>query len=78
LRYIGGTKELWTKKYARLVGYIDSDWGGCINERKDTSGYVFLLGSKDISWSSKKQETMVLFVAEAEYIVVTSIACEAL
>ena len=61
----------------KLTGYTDSDWAGSIDDRKSTSGYVFQLGSKSISWSSKKQATVALSSSEAEYISATSSACEA-
>ena len=31
----------------RLVGYSDADWGGDLDQRRSTSGYVFLLNMKD-------------------------------
>ena len=37
-----------------LFGYTDSDYAGNLEDRKSTSGYVFMLGSGVISWSSKK------------------------
>jgi hypothetical protein len=61
-----------------LVGYTDSDWDGCIDDRKSTSGYVFILGSGAVSWSSKKQPTVSLSSTEAEYIATTSTTCEAI
>lgn len=60
-----------------LAGFTDSDWAGSIDDRKSTSGYVFCIGSKIISWSSKKQKTIALSSAEAEYIAATDAACEA-
>ena len=39
-----------------------------MNDRKSTSGYVFLLAGGAISWSSKKQSSVVLSSTEAEYI----------
>jgi len=82
LRYIKGTKGYGilyeTEKASRLIGHTDSDWAGCIDDRRSTSGYVFQLGSKVISWSSKKQATVALSSAEAEYIAATSVACEAI
>jgi len=51
-----------------LLGYTDANWASNINDRKSTSGYVFKLGSGAISWSSKKQATVMLSSTEAEYI----------
>ena len=52
----------------KLIGFCDSDWGGCLDDMKSTSGYAFSLGSGIISWASKKQQTMALPTAEADYI----------
>ena len=80
LRYLQGTRKLGIKyvkeQENKLVGYTDSDWAGSIDDRKSTSGYVFCLGSKIISWASKKQKTVSLSSAEAEYIAATDAACE--
>ena len=38
-----------------LRGYTDVDYGGDLDERKSTFGYVFLFDNGAISWSSKKQ-----------------------
>nr|GEU80705.1 retrovirus-related Pol polyprotein from transposon TNT 1-94 [Tanacetum cinerariifolium] len=54
-----------------------NDWGGCKDDGKSTSGHMFSLGSRAISWSSKKQEVVALSSGEAEYIAVTSAACQA-
>lgn len=81
LRYVKGTKGFGThykqEEDNNLVGYTDSDWAGSVDDRKSTSGYVFFLGSKVITWSSKKQNTVALSSAEAEYMSATSAACEA-
>ena len=58
LRYVKGTKRygiLYTaSECLDLVGYTDSDWAGSVDDRKNTSGYVFHMGSRAISWASKK------------------------
>ena len=61
----------------KLFGYCDSDWAGCVDGRKSTSGHVFSIGSEAISWSSKKQEVVALSSPEAEYIFATSATCQA-
>jgi hypothetical protein len=39
-----------------------------MNDRRSTSGYVFILASATISWSLKKQTLVVLSSTEAKYI----------
>ena len=60
-----------------LVGYADAD-GSMHEDRKAISGYAFILDSGLVSWSSKRQEIIALSTTEAEYVVVTHVAKEAL
>src|SRR5271163_2532660 len=83
LRYLKGTKgyklhfggQLGGQK---LVGYCDANWGNEINSRKSTSGYLFYLAGGVISWSSKRQPTVVLSSTEAEYMALTHTTKEAI
>ena len=50
-----------------LIGFTDFDWDGDPDDRKSTVGYVFTLGSGPITWSCKKQSSISLSSAEAEY-----------
>lgn len=81
LRYVARTTDfgIWYSKKSdfRLFGFTDSDWAGCLDDRKSTSGYAFSLGSGVISWSSKKQEIVALSSSEAEYIAATASSCQA-
>jgi hypothetical protein len=72
LKYLKGTPNLGlmykkTSEY-RLSGYCDADYAGDRLERKSTSGNCQLLGNNLISWASKRQSTIALSTAEAEYI----------
>jgi len=70
LRYVRGTTDYclqFRQGPVELVGYVDADWGGCLDSRRSTSGYVFLLAGAAISWKSKKQEAVALSSTEAEY-----------
>jgi hypothetical protein len=60
-----------------LVGYVDADWGGAEN-RKSTTGYLFLLNNSPIFWTSKKQQTVALSSTEAEYVALTQATKEAI
>jgi hypothetical protein len=51
-----------------LIGYSDVDWAGCKIDRKSTSGTCQFLGRSLVSWASKKQNSVDLSTAEAEYI----------
>ncbi|KAL5844965.1 hypothetical protein ACOSQ4_010923 [Xanthoceras sorbifolium] len=81
LRYLRGTLDfgLFYKKggNSKLVAYTDSDYAGDLEDRKSTTGYVFLLSSAAVSWLSKKQPVVSLSTTEAEFIDVASCACQA-
>ncbi|XP_062104470.1 secreted RxLR effector protein 161-like [Humulus lupulus] len=72
MKYVVGTVEfgLWYTNDSNmsLVGYSDSDWAGNLDDRKSTSGGCFYLGNNLVSWHSKKQNSISLSTAEAEYI----------
>ena len=56
LRYLKVTTDYslcYQGKELRLVGYLDVDWAGDLEEHKSTSGYIFLLNNGVILW---KQE----------------------
>lgn len=71
LRYLNGTKDfglIFKKTGKKLVGYVDADHAGDVCDRKSYTGFVFTLGGSPISWESRKQTTVSLSSAEAEYV----------
>ncbi|KAJ1687189.1 hypothetical protein LUZ63_018579 [Rhynchospora breviuscula] len=72
LRYVKGTQSLglWYGKQTELdlVGYTDADFIGDRMDRKSTSGTCQFLGGSLVSWSSRKQTSVALSTAEAEYV----------
>nr|XP_016447620.1 PREDICTED: uncharacterized mitochondrial protein AtMg00810-like [Nicotiana tabacum]XP_033515290.1 secreted RxLR effector protein 161-like [Nicotiana tomentosiformis] len=61
LRYVIGT-----------TGFELCDWAGNLDDRKSVSGNFFTLSSAAITWSSKKQPTIVLSFSEVEYVAAAS------
>jgi len=59
-----------------LTGFSDSDLAGDIDDRKSTSGSVFMLGRNLITWASQKQKVVALSSCEAEYIASANAACQ--
>jgi hypothetical protein len=48
--------------------FVDADYGSCRDTRQSTSGHVFLMAGKLVTWSSKRQTTVALSTVEAEYV----------
>ncbi|KAH0720468.1 hypothetical protein KY284_005498 [Solanum tuberosum] len=53
---------------AKVTGYSDSDFAGCVDTRKSTFGYLFLLADGAISWKSAKQSVIATSTMEAEFV----------
>jgi ribonuclease HI len=77
LRYLKNTKALGLtyngKNQDRITvnAYADADYGGDLDDRRSTSGYVIRINDCAVSWSSKKQPTVALSTAEAEYMAIS-------
>ncbi|KAE8681352.1 Ubiquitin carboxyl-terminal hydrolase family protein [Hibiscus syriacus] len=82
LRYLQGTIDygiLYKKgEKSNLIGFTDSDYAGDQDDRKSTSGYVFMLGSGAVSWSSRKQLIVTLSTTEAELVAASACVCQAI
>ncbi|GKV20688.1 hypothetical protein SLEP1_g30775 [Rubroshorea leprosula] len=82
LSHLRGTIDfgLFYKKGDQIdhAGFTDSDFAGDLDNKKSTSGFVFMLGSGVVSWSSKKQSIVTLSTTKVEYVAATSCACQAI
>ncbi|GJV85854.1 ribonuclease H-like domain-containing protein [Tanacetum coccineum] len=80
LRYVQRTLDLGLYLYASsttsLIGYIDADWAGCPSTGISNSGYCVFLGDNLLSWSVKRQHTLLRSSAEAEYRGVANVVAE--
>ena len=83
LRYLKGTFELGIcfqkgGNFDEMIAYSDSDYAGDLDDRRSTSGYVFMMSSGAVAWSSKKQAIVTLSTTEAEFISAAMCACQAI
>jgi hypothetical protein len=65
LRYLKGSIDsgihIRASSDLTLHAYSDSEWAGCPDDRKSTTGYLVFLVPNLISWSSKKQPIVVSY-----------------
>ena len=80
LRYLNKTqhakltyKQNDTSNQDQLVinAYCDADWANDMDERKSTTGYIIMINDCPVIWNSKKQSTIALSSAEAEYMAIS-------
>jgi hypothetical protein len=72
VRYVNDTllHGIWYSKETNLVvaGNSDADWTGNADDRKRTSRGCFYVGNNLVAWMRRKQSSISLSTAEAEYI----------
>jgi len=70
LKYLNTTKnyKICYDGTGEIIAYTDSDFAGNLDDRKSTSGNIILMGNSPICWTSKKQTSVALSAAEAEYV----------
>ena len=82
IRYIKGTQtfklRLGLSGGLSLSGACDADWGGDIDDRRSTGGYLFWIANGLISWQTRKQSTVATSSTQAEYQALSNATKEAL
>jgi hypothetical protein len=72
MRYLQGSKDFMLtfmrSDSLEVTGYSDSDFAGCIDSRKSTFGYLFMLTGGAILWKSVKQIIIASSTMEAEFV----------
>ena len=74
-RYLRGTSDyglcyqgrLGLERVLDILGFVDADWAGDLDQRRSTSGYVFSLFGGAVSWMSKRQSVVAFSTTEAKY-----------
>ena len=51
-----------------VIGYSYSDFARCVDSRKSTFGYMFMLGGGAISWKSSKKSITATSTMEAKFV----------
>lgn len=78
MQYFSGTVDekifypVGSVNFDPLTAYADTDWGGCHETRRSTTGVVLKVNSAPIYWTSKRQSMVALSSTEAEYIAVST------
>ena len=81
IRYLSGTKDKCLclgRGDVSIIGYTDSDYGGCADSRKSTSGYIFQIMGSAIAWRPRLQDCVALSTTEAEYVAASEACKEAI
>ena len=72
-RYLKGTTDnditfVRQKNDLSVVRYVNADYVGDLDDRRSTTGYVFILTGRPIYWRSMIQSTVAMSTTKAEYI----------
>ena len=72
LMYFQGTKDLiLTYRHTdtlEVVGFSDSDYAGCVDDKKFTFCYIFMMTEIVVLWKSVKQTLTTSFTIKVEYV----------
>ena len=82
LRYLQGNKDLMLTYRCtdtlEVVGFSDSDYVVCMDDKKSTSGYIFMMTEGAVSWKSVKQTLTTSSTMKAEYVAYYEASCHAI
>ena len=81
MRYVASTREqgiMFGRAPGIVLGYCDADYAGDLDNRRSTTGFLYLLHGGAITWLSKRQPTVAVSTTEAEYIAAAQTIKEAL
>ena len=68
----------WCTNTLEVVGFSDSNYAGCVDDKKSTSCYIFMMAEVAVSWKSVKQILTASSTMEAEYVVCYEATCHAI
>ena len=72
MRYLQGTKDLiLTYRHTdtlEVVGFSDSDYAGCVDDKNSSFCYIFMMVEGAVSWKIHKQILIASSTTKAEYV----------
>ena len=80
LCYVAGTLQYGLHyprnacKASSLGAAVDADWGGDMETRRATTGYIIAVNGSPVYWKSKRQTVVTLSSGEAEYFALSTCA----
>ena len=84
LRYLKGTRNLsivycgGDRSSIHIYGFADAGWAADRDDRKSTTGYIFIINNGAVSWTSHKQSTVAHSSTESEYMSLSDASREAI
>jgi hypothetical protein len=81
LAYISGTRKhglFFSGSSQPLNGFSDADYGGDLDHRRSTTGYIFTHNGGPVAWCSRRQTCTTLSTTEAEYVAASETYREAI
>ena len=67
----------WRTDTLEVGGFSDFNYAGCVDDKKPTSGYIFMMATRAVSWNSVKR-TLTTSTMEAEYVACYEATCHAI
>ena len=61
-----------------MVGFSDFDYASCVDDKKSTYGYIFMMVEGAVSWKSVKQTLKTSSTTKAEYVTCYEATCHAI
>ena len=61
-----------------MVGFSNSDYAGCVDDKKSISCYIFMLAEGAVLWKSVKQTLITSSIMEAKYVACYEAICHAM
>ena len=60
-----------------VVGFCDVDFARCIDDKKSTTGHIFMMAEGTVSWKSVKQTLTASSTMKVEYVACYEACCHA-